>query len=222
VQYERLLALDPKDLEALLAAGAVAEQAGRWTEADDFYRRAAALDPGRVDVWQRRIDLHSRRGERAAALTALKEAQDAGAAIRYDDAQFVGMARLMEAEAADIVAAATAQTEDGAAPAPVLTEVGALQERSDTLALAAQGLVAPEPLVVGHRHRVLALHQLNESTYELLRYAETRERERLGRSRLLRDAAQKELAKARELDADAGWPIVTAEEPGGAAGSPAP
>ena len=72
---------------------------------------------------------------------------------------------------------------------------------------------AAEALTPGHRHRVLALNQLNQSNYELLRYLQTRQRERDDRAQLLRDAAEKELARARELDSDAGWPVVTAETP---------
>jgi len=222
-QYNRVLALDPKDLDALLAAEGVAEQLGRWKEAGDFYARAAALQPQRADLRRRQVDLYRRHGDLAAAVAALKQAQDAGVQITYDAVQFASLARMMEDEAASIIA--TAQSESDAALQAGLRPgdpVAQLRQRSDNLALAAGALTPPEPLAPGHKHRVLAFNQLNQSNYELMRYFETRQQDRESRAQLLRDAAQQELIRARGLDTDAGWPVLTAETraPGAAPAAP--
>jgi len=213
-RYDRVLALNPNDMETLLSAGALAEEWGRWDEAAEYYGQAAALQPARPSLRQQIIDLRRRQGNRAAAVAALKEAQDAGVAMSYQAPEFVGMTRMMEAEAADIIAAAQAHAEAGLRAAVTRRSedmVADLRQRSENLALAADGLTPPELLVPGHRHRVLAFHQLNESNYELTRYLQTHQRARHSRAQLLRDAARQELAVARELDTDAGWPVLTAE-----------
>ena len=137
--------------------------------------------------------------------------------MSYDATAFVTLARLLEAEAEEIIAAAEAEAEADAQgmadPRRADDLMAGLRQRADDLALAAEGLVPPPLLADGHRHRVLAFNQLNQSSYEFLRYFQTHQQERQSRARLLRDAAERELARARGLDADAGWPVVTAENP---------
>jgi cytochrome c-type biogenesis protein CcmH/NrfG len=73
---ERCLAMRPSDVDLLTDAGTAYEQAERWDQAEDAYRRAMAIDPQDGDVRVRLGEVLLRQGDTdgarlqaAAALT---------------------------------------------------------------------------------------------------------------------------------------------------------
>jgi len=50
-EYQRALALDPRNWEALVLLGQLSFYLGKWDDARGYYGQAQALDPARADAW---------------------------------------------------------------------------------------------------------------------------------------------------------------------------
>jgi len=216
-QYERLLEDEPGNGEALRFAAKAYDDKEQWGRAVQFYARAMVVAPGDEVLRERLIQLQAKAGRLSDAIAELRKAFDLmDKPAVYEVPQFVAVARVMDRECLDVVRAAATEWEahlDGKLSSERMEEAfKALHTRSDNLARAAEKIQAPELLSAGHRFRVLAYNMLNQSDFELTRFAATRERWRYERARLLRDGAQSSLQKAHQLEAEAGWPTITEAE----------
>ncbi len=100
--YRRLLALDPRHLEAIVSLGKVLTEIGEFRLAAAEFQRAAALAPGRALPWflLRRVALWLE----DADLVAEAERQVEGAAVvSADEAYEAGLVRLDQRRPADAV-----------------------------------------------------------------------------------------------------------------------
>lgn len=216
-QYERLLEDEPTNEEALRFAARAYDDKGEWEKAVPYYRRAVSVAPGDEDLRERLIQLQAKAGRLSDAIAELRKAFDLmDKPAVYEVPQFVAVARVMDREALDVVRAAAREWEaylEGKQSDERLSEAfQQLHARSDNLARAAEKIQAPDLLASSHRFRVLAYNLLNQSDFELTRFADARERWRYERARMLRDAAQSALRRAHQLEAEAGWPTITEAE----------
>jgi tetratricopeptide (TPR) repeat protein len=216
-QYERLLAYQANNEEALRAAAAAYDDRQAWDKAIPLYSRLVDVAPGDDHVRERLIQLLVKVGNLPQAVAELRRAFDLlGEPVRYQLPQFVAVVRVMDRECLAVIREAAsdydAYQSGRITRARLAEDFKSLHQRSDNLYHAADRLSAPELLARAHRFRVLACAVLNESDFELVRFAGTEEKWRYDRAKMLRDSAQNALSKAQSLEAEAGWPTITEAE----------
>lgn len=216
-QYERLLETKADDADALSNLAGIYERLDLWEKARRSYERLLEAAPENRDALQRLIQVCVRTGELPEAVAYLRKAFDAlDGRAQYAPAQYAALIRVLDLEAEAVLkeaagwfrdyrnGAITKERAEGA--------LSRLHERSENLARAADKVEAPGRLTSALPHRVLAYYLLNQSDHEFLRYLQTGEGWRYDRARLLRDACQTALRRARALEAAAGWPTLTEAE----------
>jgi len=72
-QYEKALALDPRNVTALVAYGRFRDRMGDSSKALEVYQRARTIEPDNATVWNDLALCHARRGEIEPALGAMQQ-----------------------------------------------------------------------------------------------------------------------------------------------------
>jgi len=216
-QYERLLVDQPNNEEALRALAAAYDEKQAWDRAIPLYSRLVQVAPGDDQARERLIQLYVKVGNLAQAVAELRKAFELlGEPARYQLPQFVALVRMMDRECLAIMREAASEwdayQEERKSLSQLKEAFEALHQRSDNLYHAAEKTAAPDLLAPAHRFRVLAYAVLNESDFEMVRFADSQEKWRAERARMLRDSAQSALTKAQSLEAQAGWPTITEAE----------
>lgn len=193
-QYEQIIAAHPTNVAARLALAELAIGVGRHEQA---LAQLEGLD--RVDRrdTEKALRLASRlidEKETTSGIALLSLAYENSAdKAAYDDADYPKIAAALDAEAAAIEQSGLEQARSYQAGnidrAALLAEAQVLHTRSSRLAAVAEHIAAPEQSADDHAKRVLAYRLLNQSDYELIRYAQEGEEDAFTRAVMLRQSA---------------------------------
>jgi tetratricopeptide (TPR) repeat protein len=199
-EYELVLAADPGNTGARLALAELALGVGRRETALAQLEGLDSIDRQDADaavrLASRLIDeAESSQGIMLLALAFATQEEKAS----YEDAEYRGLAAAFDREAAAIdregLQRAQAYQAGRADRQTLLADAEALHTRSSRLAAVAEHIAPPDELAGDHAKRTLAYRLLNQSDYELMRYAQDGAEDALTRVAMLRQSAEQTLPK---------------------------
>lgn len=213
-EYEKAVAIAPSDAEAAARLAGITRALSSPARVSSRPPAAAVPTPEAEAEPAGSVGAAAQPGAAVEQLRAL--AEQSGGQLRYEPRDYVAAARVMDREMDSIVNEARERWEGmsrrSVTPQQMTDALRGLEQRSDALARAAEGVVPPPALERGYRHRVLAYSLLSQSDFLLLRYMTDGSAADYDSGLIARQGAIAEIRRAWDLDAAVGWPTRTAAE----------